>query len=242
MPTDKNSGLKSPPKPTDYEVGYGKPPNASRFAPGQSGNRKGRPKGARNKALGPKEERLAEIILGEAYRPVKMNDGKKRVTMPVIEAMVRSLAVNAVRGQLRSQQLFAKLLAETEQRRGLQKMQSLERAVNYKFYWGRELERRKALGIAGPEPLPHPDDVHINVRTGDITIAGPWTKEEKAEWDYFDNVVEEIDREIERLTKQLKVIRIKKLRDLIEFQIADQRSHREMIVSRLGEPSKRRRG
>jgi hypothetical protein len=88
MPPDKNSELKSPPKPTDYEVGYGKPPKASRFAPGQSGNRRGRPKGARNKALGPKEERLAEIILGEAYRPVKMNDGKKRVTMPVIEAMV----------------------------------------------------------------------------------------------------------------------------------------------------------
>jgi hypothetical protein len=43
-------------------------------------------------------------------------------------------------------------------------------------------------------------------------------------------------------TNQLKVIRIKNLRDLIEVQIADQRSHREMIVSRLGEPSKRRRG
>jgi Family of unknown function (DUF5681) len=242
MPTDKNSVLKSPPKPTDYEVGYGKPPKASRFAPGQSGNRKGRPKGARNKALGPKEERLAEIILGEAYRLVKMNDGKKRVTMPVIEAMVRSLAVNAIRGQLRSQQLFTKLLAETEQRRRLQKTLSLERAVDYKFYWGKELERQKALGIAGPEPLPHPDDVHIDVRTGEVSIVGPWTKQEKAEWDYFDNRVEEIDREIERLTNQLKVIRIKKLHDFIEVQIADQRSHREMIVSRLGEPSKRRRG
>jgi hypothetical protein len=169
-----------------------------------------------------------------------MNDGKKRVTMPVIEAMVRSLAVNAVRGQLRSQQLFTKLLAETEQRRGLQNMQSLEKAVDYKFYWGKELERRKSLGITGPEPLPHPDDVQINVRTGEVTIAGPWTKEEKAEWDYIDSCVEEIDREIERLTNQLKVIRIKNLRNLIEVQIADQRSHREMIVSRLGEPSKRR--
>jgi hypothetical protein len=156
-----------------------------------------------------------------------MNDGKKRVTMPVIEAMVRSLAVNAVRGQLRSQQLFTKLLAETEQRRRLQKMQSLETAVDYKFYWGKELERRKALGIAGPEPLPHPDDVPIDVRTGEVSIVGPATKQEKAEWDYFDNCVEEIDREIERLTNQLKVIRIKNLRDLIEVQIADQRSHRE---------------
>jgi len=31
-----------------YEVGYGKPPKASRFKPGQSGNPKGRRKGSRN--------------------------------------------------------------------------------------------------------------------------------------------------------------------------------------------------
>jgi hypothetical protein len=31
-----------------YEVGYGKPPRHSRFKPGQSGNRRGRPKGTRN--------------------------------------------------------------------------------------------------------------------------------------------------------------------------------------------------
>lgn len=33
---------------TSYDVGYGKPPVASRFKPGQSGNPRGRPKNARN--------------------------------------------------------------------------------------------------------------------------------------------------------------------------------------------------
>jgi hypothetical protein len=33
MPTDKNSGLKPPPEPTDYEVGCGKPPPASPWRP-----------------------------------------------------------------------------------------------------------------------------------------------------------------------------------------------------------------
>jgi hypothetical protein len=32
----------------DYTVGYKRPPKATQFKPGQSGNRKGRPKGARN--------------------------------------------------------------------------------------------------------------------------------------------------------------------------------------------------
>ena len=31
-----------------YEVGYGKPPKHTQFKPGQSGNRKGRPRGQRN--------------------------------------------------------------------------------------------------------------------------------------------------------------------------------------------------
>ncbi len=32
----------------DYEVGYCRPPLATRFRPGQSGNPRGRPKGSRN--------------------------------------------------------------------------------------------------------------------------------------------------------------------------------------------------
>jgi hypothetical protein len=46
----------------DYEVGYGRPPQHTRFKPGQSGNAKGRPKGARNLATDLKE------ILGQTVR------------------------------------------------------------------------------------------------------------------------------------------------------------------------------
>ena len=33
---------------SSYAIGYGRPPTSSQFQPGQSGNPKGRPKGARN--------------------------------------------------------------------------------------------------------------------------------------------------------------------------------------------------
>ena len=43
----------------DYEVGYGRPPTATRFQPGQSGNPKGRAKAARN----------VKTLAEEALRP-----------------------------------------------------------------------------------------------------------------------------------------------------------------------------
>ena len=36
----------APPQEHDYAIGYGKPPEGSRFQPGRSGNPKGRPRGA----------------------------------------------------------------------------------------------------------------------------------------------------------------------------------------------------
>lgn len=55
----------------DYDVGYGKPPVASRFPPGQSGNPRGRQKGSKNgKALW-KAELEAPVVLTENNKRVK---------------------------------------------------------------------------------------------------------------------------------------------------------------------------
>ena len=47
--------------PKEYTVGYRKPPLATRFNPGQSGNPKGRPKGSPNPAADLSTE-LGELI------------------------------------------------------------------------------------------------------------------------------------------------------------------------------------
>ena len=73
----------------DYEIGYGKPPKDTRFRKGQSGNPKGRPKGAKNKGAGPMDERLKEIILEEAYRTISVRDGQRDVKVPMAQAVIR---------------------------------------------------------------------------------------------------------------------------------------------------------
>jgi hypothetical protein len=234
--------LERPPsKQPAYDVGYGRPPKASQFPAGRSGNASGRPKGARNKRPGPREERLKEIILEEAYRTIKVTEGERQINIPMAKGVMRSLAVNAARGQLRSQQLFMELLSETERILKEERDRFFETAIQYKCGWERELERRKALGITGPEPIPHPDDFHIDLNSGQVTFKGPRTKEEKAKWQRLYDRVEESDREIEYLTAQLKRTKSKGYRSMLEDEIAHERRVREIIVNGVGEPSQRRR-
>lgn len=172
-------------RPTDYEVGYGKPPTSTRFAPGRSGNPKGRPKGSRNRPKPPalNEERMKAILLQEAYRTIKVNEGTGQVTVPMAQAVIRSLAVNAVKGNQRAQRLFTQLLSATERDNKRLADEWLDTAITYKVEWERELERRKVLGIEAPAPIPHPDDIIINMGTGQVEVRGPMTKEDKAVWD-----------------------------------------------------------
>lgn len=167
-----------------YEVGYAKPPEATRFRPGQSGNPRGRPKGTKNRRPALHEERMKEIILDEAYRTITVRDGERNVTVSMAQAIMRSLAVNAAKGQHRAQRLFAELLSATERERVALQERFFNAALDYKIAWERELARRDALGITDlPPPLPHPDHVVIDVRSGTVRMLGPATKEEKAEWD-----------------------------------------------------------
>lgn len=190
-----------------YEVGYGKPPTHSRFKPGQSGNPRGRPKGAKTKRPALHEERMKDIILDEAYREITVRDGNRDITVPMAQAVVRAMSVKAAKGDHRSQRLFAELLASTESANRMLHDRWIEGATEYKIEWERELRRREVLGITDlPEPLPHPDHVIIDYRSGTARIMGPMTKEEKAEWDDLVRTKKVLEDGLADLTEMLATV------------------------------------
>lgn len=73
----------------DYDVGYGKPPKHSRFKKGQSGNRRGRPKGARN---------LKTDLLDEFAEEIVVREGGRALTLSKQRALVKSLMAKGLNG------------------------------------------------------------------------------------------------------------------------------------------------
>lgn len=200
-----------------YDVGYAKPPDHTKFRKGVSGNPRGRPKRAKNKLPALNEERMKAIILEEAYRTITVRDGTKNVTVPIARAVLRSLAVNAVKGQHRSQRLFSELLASVETSNRTTYDEWMKTAIDYKIEWDRELARRKRLGIIdAPQPLPHPDHVVIDIRAGTANIIGPATREELAEWEtwierqkMFEEELDELQQLLEDATEDNEIAFIK---------------------------------
>ena len=78
---------------SEYEVGYKKPPKHSRFRKGQSGNRRGRPKGARNFNTGVLDMLNMRV-------PVKVGGVQKK--MGPFDAALLILVGKALQGDLKA--------------------------------------------------------------------------------------------------------------------------------------------
>jgi hypothetical protein len=84
----------------EYEIGYKKPPCATRFGKGSSGNPKGRPKGSKN---------LATLFQGVAFTKIQVTENGRTRTMTRLEAVLHQFSNLALKGNARAMKEFFQL-------------------------------------------------------------------------------------------------------------------------------------
>jgi hypothetical protein len=143
----------------EYKVGYGKPPVQTRFRKGTSGNPGGRPRGMT-------AGRANALALKEAYRLVTVREGAKVLTLPAIQAVLRSQVALAAKGNGRAQralietvqvierEIAAQERANNEAKADMPPLSDLEAARRVAFVLergARELARRNGKPPASDE-------------------------------------------------------------------------------------------
>ena len=121
----------------DYEVGYRKPPVATRFKPGQSGN----PKGARRKV---QPNNLGEAVDAALMRrQTVMIDGKRK-RMSRLEIMAERITLDAAKGDIEAQRELIRIHQfHTKLERQSPRQSAAEQIVDVHLKIGDETIERK---------------------------------------------------------------------------------------------------
>src|SRR3984893_11263879 len=235
---------------------YRNPPIEHRFRKGISGNPTGRPRKHRalvsTKVDGRPgigfEDRIKSLAIKEAYRIITIRDGDRVEKIPVIQVILRKVAVDAAKGNIRAQQNILSLVIGAEADRRVATMELLKNAVDYKEHWHHILAERARKGTTGPEPVPHPDDVIIDFDTGEFRIDGPVMEEQhlaqerlREMWPDLLKRLWQIEEQIESDPKNLELRKEKKTLDAITDWLAKDAGRRAMRDALRRPPGKPKR-
>lgn len=129
-------------------VGYGKPPQDTRFKKGTSGNPHGRPKGSRN---------VAAVFAKTLREKVVINEHGQRKTITKLEAALKQLTNKAASGDLRALQMLVNLSREAETREVSSPEQAVFAEVDQRVMDGILKRFQPANLIQGQEPNAKPE-------------------------------------------------------------------------------------
>jgi hypothetical protein len=87
--------------PNDFKVGYGKPPETTRFKKGQSGNPAGRPKGHLN---------LVTVVSNALKSKVTVTEGGRRRTKSKLDVAITQVTNKAAAGDLKALRMILGLM------------------------------------------------------------------------------------------------------------------------------------
>ena len=170
--------------PGSYSVGYGRPPAANQFKPGQSGNPYGRrlkPKrddsteqSGVKRAHGGSE--LDQLIHDELNRVVEAQDNGRSIQLSVLKAVVRSMGLSAMKGRTQAQRAIVQLANAADEKELGRRDYARDIVHNYRRCYP---DAVRAFGRIYPGKLcyvAHPDDVFYNEELGIVDFRGPFTE------------------------------------------------------------------
>lgn len=168
----------------DYEVGYGKPPRHTRFVKGQSGNPRGRPRKSKPPALRLSDAPSDGFVQDEAYRWVTLRENGQEITLPALQAVLRSLATEGIKGKRLSQKYFLEYVAGLEEQQHRLKAKCYAELKTLKRDGEQRLAEHERKGLPPPDLVPHPDDIVLNPATLDAYVDGPETPEDVPRYEH----------------------------------------------------------
>ncbi|MDX8470349.1 DUF5681 domain-containing protein [Mesorhizobium sp. VK23B] len=181
MEDDKEPPKGFPPGAADhikqdiYGVGYKRPPKATRFKKGQSGNPKGRPRGIAPD-LSLSDEPVLKAAFEAAKKTVTIREGGKLSTVSIPAALIQSGINDAFKGNARSLGLMLDVMRIASQAHAREVKETQATWRKYKDDYAEALRKAERNGLPPPTILPHPDDVVIDDEVG-VRFIGPVDEE-----------------------------------------------------------------
>lgn len=145
-------------KPSDYDIGYGKPPSSTQFKPGQSGNKSGRPKGSKS---------LDALIVQELGRRTLVTDRGRQRSMSKRQIMAVQTVNEAATGDHKARELVARVDRERESKTGgPQAVVEFWDTADDRLLFDRAMQRIRANEQSEPRPSEPATETRANDQRG----------------------------------------------------------------------------
>ena len=156
----------------------------------------------------------------------------------MIQAVVRSMGVAAVKGNHKAQTTLTEMVRAVQAKRHEETLELFKKIVEYKDGWEETFKEYDRRGELRPDPIPHPDDMKVDFRTGAVKFNGPFTADDKAQWDNLLNRRKEALEEIALLRQEMKGKR--KLQQFYQDDIDHEQRLADMISGIIPDEKTRR--